>query len=100
MYFILALLILGIFGVISGAVASSRNHSFWLFFVLGALISPVLAIILAFVIASPAPPQRAVRRVVRRGARSTGTRSIARGKQGSRTTAPAAPVHTTRAYRR
>ncbi len=49
----LAIVMLGIFGLVSGAVANSRGHGFLPFFILGALISPVLAIILCFVISPP-----------------------------------------------
>jgi hypothetical protein len=60
LFIVLALCVL--FGVISGAVASSRGHNFVPFFILGAVISPLLAIILAFVIS---PPRRAKKK--RRG---------------------------------
>ena len=53
MALLVALIILGIFGAISGAVASSRGHNFTLFFIIGAIFSPLLAIILCFVIQPP-----------------------------------------------
>jgi hypothetical protein len=67
MIFLIAIAICAIFGAISGAVATTRGHGFLPFFFLGALISPVLAIILAFVIAPPRRKSKKRRgRLVRR----------------------------------
>lgn len=62
MAILVVLVLLAVFGLISGLVAQSRGHSFILFFLLGALISPLLAIILAFVLPKK---QTARRRIVR-----------------------------------
>ena len=69
MLFFGVIAILGLFGGITGAVASARGHNFWAFFFLGALISPVLGIILTFIIS---PPQRGrgTRRLTRRRTKS------------------------------
>jgi hypothetical protein len=66
MLFLMVLAVCGIFGAISGAVATTRGHGFLPFFFLGALISPVLAIILAFVIAPPRKAKKRRGRMVRR----------------------------------
>lgn len=78
MTIIVVLAILGVFGAITGAVASARGHGFWPFFFLGALISPVLGIILTFIISPPRKAAR-TRRVVRRGTKTV--RGTQRGTQ-------------------
>ncbi len=77
MIFFFAVLILVVFGGITGAVASSMGHKFWPFFFIGALISPLLGIILCFVI-KPAARSRRVTRSRRRRPVNKGTRSVAK----------------------
>ncbi len=77
---ILVIGVLGVFGAISGAVASARGHGFLAFFFLGALISPVLAIILTFIIS---PPKKAQRRRTYGGA-GRGTTRKTRAHMASR----------------
>lgn len=62
--FLAFIMIIIVFGGITGAIASSNGHNFWLFFIIGALISPLLGIILAFVIKGE-KKQRAVSRYAR-----------------------------------
>jgi hypothetical protein len=99
-YLLCLLIVIALFGVISGAVAQARGHNFWLFFVLGALISPLLALILAFVI--PPPKVRARRRRVRRRGPVTGTvsRTGQVGRPPARDRNPYAPPAPERPYRR
>jgi len=81
-YLIIVLVLTAIFGAITGAVASSRGHNFWLFFIVGALVSPVVGIVLAFVIPARAKTSsRSGRR--RQVVRSTKT---GRSTKTSRTT--------------
>lgn len=92
LFVLIVIAMFAVFGGISGAVASSRGHGFWPFFFLGALISPLLAIILVFIIA---PPKRAkarwksrrtipMRSTGRTGARGTGSRGTgARGRSAT-----------------
>jgi len=69
MIIIAVIAVLSVFGAITGAVASARGHSFWAFFFLGALISPVLGIILTFII-TPPRRGRSTRRFTRRRTKS------------------------------
>jgi hypothetical protein len=87
MFIIAIVAILGIFGLISAAVASARGHSFVLFFLLGALISPVLAILLAFILQPAQGASRRVRKVRRGGSRRTGGTATARQRNRARTRA-------------
>jgi phosphotransferase system glucose/maltose/N-acetylglucosamine-specific IIC component len=75
-YLFIVLILTGIFGTITGAVASARGHNFWLFFVVGALVSPVVGIVLAFVI-----PARA-----KTSSRSGRRRHVVRSTKTSRST--------------
>jgi hypothetical protein len=77
MFFIAVIAVLGMFGAITGAVASARGHGFWPFFFLGALISPVLGIILTFIISPPRKTRtrRVVRRVAKAPSRGTQRRT-------------------------
>lgn len=87
---ILVLGVIAIFGIIPGMIASSRGHNFWAFFFLSILISPILAVLLAFIVPAPARPAR--RRTGGRGrARPGASRGGRAGAgRGGRTGAPRA----------
>ena len=85
---IIAVLVLVIFFVVSGAVAKARGHSFILFGLLGLVTSPVLAIILALIIAPPATAGTARRRRVARSTPATrGTARVVVARGGMARTA-------------
>ena len=78
MIILLILLILGVMFGISGGVASSRGHSFLLFGFLGIFTSPVVAIIVAFIIPAKNTYKTTRRKIVRsavRGNNSKGSKN-------------------------
>jgi uncharacterized membrane protein YgaE (UPF0421/DUF939 family) len=77
MTLLVVLIILAFFGAITGAIASTRGHNFLAFFLLGALISPLLGIILCFIITPPKKSTRNFRkRYSKTGSIATRSRSL------------------------
>jgi hypothetical protein len=78
------------FGLIPGYIAQSRGHSFFLFFLLGFLVSPLIAIIVALVIPRGEGQQSRRRVPASRGGReprqssSRGRRTTSRDPRSAR----------------